>query len=84
MDIPFLILAIAGGLLLPRRRALLAVGGLWAVAVVLVGWGPAKNDDVHTGSLGFWVPWAVVLVIGIALVLLTTHLRARRRTAARS
>jgi hypothetical protein len=83
MDIPFLILAIAGGLLLSRRRALLAAAALWAIAVALVGWGPAKNDGVHTGSLGFWVPWAIVLAIGIGLVMLTTFLRERHRAAPR-
>jgi hypothetical protein len=79
MDIPFLILTIAAGLLLPRTRALIAVTVLWAVAVGMVGWGPAKNDGVRTGSLGFWTPWVVVLAIGLGLTALMAFLRQRRR-----
>lgn len=78
MDIPFLILALAAGLLLSRRRALPVVVGLWAIAVALVGWGPAKSSGVHTDSIGFWLPWAVVLVIGLALATLAAYLRQRR------
>jgi hypothetical protein len=81
MDIPFLILTIAVGLLLPRCRALMATVALWITAVVTVGWGPAKSDGVHTDSFGFWVPWVVVLAIGIGLVMLTAYMRQRRRNA---
>ncbi|HEY2044034.1 MAG TPA: hypothetical protein VGH11_15260 [Jatrophihabitans sp.] len=79
MDIPFLILAIAAGLLLSRRRALIAVTALWAIAVAMVGWGPAHSDGVHTGSIGFWGPWLIALAIGLGLATLMTVLRERRR-----
>jgi membrane protein DedA with SNARE-associated domain len=81
MDIPFLVLALAAGLLLPRSRALLAAAALWAIAVAFVGWGPAHNSDVHTGSLGFWGPWLIVGVIGLGLAAAASTLRARRRNA---
>lgn len=81
MDIPFLILAVAVGLLLPRTRALIAVLVLWAIAVAMVGWGPAHNSNVHTDQLGFWLPWAIVLAIGLALATVMTIVRQRRRIA---
>jgi uncharacterized membrane protein len=80
VDIPFIILAVAAGLLLPRPRALLTVVALWAVAVAMVGWGPAHSDAVHTNSLGFWGPWLIVLVIALGLATLMTIMRARRAT----
>jgi hypothetical protein len=80
MDIPFLILAIAAGLLLSRRRALIAVTTLWAIAVTMVGWGPANSDGVHTDSIGFWGPWLIALAIGLGLATVMTVLRERRRT----
>lgn len=82
MDIPFLVLALAVGLLLPRNRALLAAAGLWAVAVAFVGWGPAHNSNVHTGSFGFWAPWTIVGLIGLGLAAGTSTLRARRGRSA--
>ena len=78
MDIVFLVAAVAAALLLPRPRALVATVGAWALCVAFVGWGPAKNTEVHTTSPGFWVPWMVVLVIGTALCLAISALRARR------
>jgi hypothetical protein len=39
---------------------------------------------VHTSTLGFWVPWAVVLVIGVALVLGVSLVRERRAATSRS
>ncbi len=81
MDIVFLVLSLAAGLLLARSRALLVVVGLWAVAVAMVGWGPAGNADVHTDSAGFWVPWSVALVIGLGLAWLMSYLRQRRRAS---
>jgi hypothetical protein len=81
MDIPFLILAVASGLLLSRKRALLVTGALWVVAVVMVAWGPAHSDGVHTGSAGFWVPWGLVLAIGLGLSAGAHYLRHRRRDA---
>jgi hypothetical protein len=82
MDIPFLVLTLLAALLLPRPRALLATVALWAIAVALVGWGPARSDGVRTASLGFWVPWFVVLAIGILLVLGVNAVRNRRRAGA--
>jgi hypothetical protein len=80
MDIVFLVLALIGALLLPRPRALAAAVGAWAVCLAFVGWGPAHNSGVHTGSAGFWAPWAIVLVLGLGLVSLTDLLRRRRAT----
>ncbi|MGZ4616187.1 MAG: hypothetical protein ACXV4A_11550 [Actinomycetes bacterium] len=81
MDIPFLVLTLVAALFLPRPRALLVTVALWAVAVAMVGWGPAHSDGVRTASLGFWVPWLVVLTIGLLLVLGSSALRGRRRRA---
>jgi hypothetical protein len=78
VDIPFIVLTLLAALFLPRPRALLVTVALWAVAVAMVGWGPAHSDDVETASLGFWVPWLVVLAIGLALVLGVAVLKARR------
>jgi hypothetical protein len=58
---------------------LLATVGLWAVAVAMVGWGPAHSDGVTTASLGFWVPWCIALVVGLAVALGVSALRSRRR-----
>jgi hypothetical protein len=79
MDIVFLALAVAAGLLLPRPRALVATVVAWAACVVLVGWGPAGNSNVHTTSLGFWVPWAVVGLLGLAISAGIATYRQRRR-----
>jgi hypothetical protein len=78
MDIPVIAIAIVAALLLPRERALVVVPIAWAVGLVMVGWGPAHNSDVHTDSAGFWVPWLVVLGICCGLVLVITAVRARR------
>jgi hypothetical protein len=34
----------------------------------MVGWGPADNAQVHTRSLGFWLPRIIVLALGLAAV----------------
>jgi hypothetical protein len=78
VDIPFIVLTLLAALFLPRPRALLVTVALWAVTVALVGWGPAHSDNVETASLGFWVPWLVVLAIGLVLVLGVTFLKDRR------
>lgn len=78
MDIVFLAAAVVAAIFLPRPRALLVTVAVWAVCVSLVGWGPAHNAAVHTRSVGFWVPWGVVLVIGIALAYGITYVRQRR------
>jgi hypothetical protein len=78
MDLVFLVLAIGAGLLLPRGRALLAVVVLWAISVTMVGWGPAHSDGVHTDSFGFWIPWAIALLVGLGAASLASYLRTRR------
>jgi membrane protein DedA with SNARE-associated domain len=82
MDIPVIAIAIIAGLLLPRERALIVAAIAWAIGLVMVGWGPANNSDVHTGSAGFWVPWLVVLVICVGLVFVIGAVRERRSHAA--
>ena len=79
MDVPFIVLTIVAALFLPRHRALLATVALWAVAVAMVGWGPAHSDNVPTASLEFWLPWSVALLVGLAVALGITALRNRRR-----
>ena len=78
MDIPVLAVAIIAALLLPRERALLVVPVAWLIGVVMVGWGPANNSNVHTDSLSFWGPWLILLAICIALVIGITAFRERR------
>lgn len=78
VDIVFLAAAIIAGLLLPRARALPVTVAAWAICLAMVGWGPAHNSDVHTRQAGFWVPWMVVLVIGIGLVCLIDIVKRRR------
>ena len=80
MDIVFLVLALAVGLLLPMRPAVLTTAGLWAVAVAMVAWGPAHNTNVHTGSVGFWAPWLICGLIGEGITAAVCYLRARRLT----
>jgi hypothetical protein len=79
VDVPFIVLTIVAALFLPRHRALLATVALWAVAVAMVGWGPAHSDNVTTASLEFWLPWSVALLVGLALALGITALRNRGR-----
>lgn len=78
MDIPVIAVAIIAAFLLPRQRALMVVPAAWAVGVLMVGWGPAHNSNVHTDSAGFWGPWLILLVICCALVLGITAVRERR------
>jgi hypothetical protein len=74
MDIVVLAVALIAALLLPRERALAVAAVAWAAGVAMVAVGPAHNEDVHVGSAGFWVPWAVVallcalLVVGVGAV----------------
>jgi hypothetical protein len=79
MDAPFIVLTIVAALFLPRPRALLATVALWAVAVAMVGWGPAHSDNVPTASLEFWLPWSIALLVGLAIAFGITALRNRRR-----
>ena len=84
MDAPFIVLTIVAALFLPRPKALLATVALWAVAVAMVGWGPAHSDNVPTASLEFWLPWSIALLVGLALAFGITALRNRRRKAAQA
>jgi hypothetical protein len=81
VDIVFLAIVIIASLLLPRNRALLVTPAAWAVCLAFVGWGPAHNSDVHLRSAGCWVPWCIVLVIGLGLTYGITYLRQRREAA---
>jgi hypothetical protein len=78
MDIPVIAVAIIASLLLTRQRALIVVPLVWAIALVMVAWGPAHNSSVHTHTAGFWVPWLVVLALSCGIVLGVTALRQRR------
>jgi hypothetical protein len=78
MDIPVIAVSIIAGLLLSRQRALMVAAAAWVVGLVMVGWGPANNSDVHTDSIGFWGPWVAVLAICCAIVFGLTALRERR------
>jgi hypothetical protein len=77
VDIPVIAVAIIASLLLTRQRALIVVPIVWAIALVMVGWGPAHNSDVHTDSAGFWAPWLVVLALCCGIVVGITALRSR-------
>ncbi|MDQ1643198.1 MAG: hypothetical protein QOJ90_2549 [Actinomycetota bacterium] len=79
MDIPFIVLTIVAALFLPRPRALLVTVALWAVAVAMVGWGPAHSDNVRTASLEFWLPWSIALLVGLAIAFGVSALRNRGR-----
>ncbi|MDQ1586371.1 MAG: hypothetical protein QOH80_1736 [Actinomycetota bacterium] len=79
MDIPFIVLTIVAALFLPRPRALLVTVALWAVAVAMVGWGPAHSDNVQTASLEFWLPWSIALLVGLAIAFGVSALRNRSR-----
>lgn len=68
MDIVVLAIAVIAGLLLSRPKALAVAFAGWLFGLVMVGVGPAHNADVHLGSAGFWVPWAVVLVLCVLIV----------------
>ena len=82
MDIFFFAVAITAALLLPRSRALVVIVAAWVFSFVMVGWGPAGDDTAHPDRLGFWVPWVVVLAIGLVVAFGIRALRDRRRTTA--
>jgi membrane protein DedA with SNARE-associated domain len=81
MDIPVIAVSLIAGLLLSRERAFMIAAAAWLVGLVMVGWGPANNSDVHTNSVGFWAPWVVVLAICLGIVFGLTALRERRAAA---
>lgn len=68
MDIVVLAIALVAALLLPRNKALVVAVAGWAFGVAMVAWGPAHNSSVHLGSAGFLVPWAIALVVCVAIV----------------
>jgi hypothetical protein len=68
MDIVVLAIAVIAGLLLSRPRALAVAGAGWLFGLLMVAVGPAHNSDVHVGSAGFWVPWAIVLALCALIV----------------
>jgi hypothetical protein len=78
MDIPVVAVALITGLLLSPRRALLVTAVAWAGALVMVGWGPAHNSNVHLRSIGFWGPWFILLVICCGLIFGIDALQRRR------
>jgi hypothetical protein len=78
VDIVFLAVAVIAALLLARQRALVVTLSAWALCVAMVGWGPANNANVHTQSVGFWLPWIIVLGIGSALAYGIGLLKQRR------
>jgi hypothetical protein len=82
VDIVFLAATVIAALLLPRARALLVTVAAWAISLAMVGWGPAHNSDVHTRQAGFWVPWIIVLAIGVGLVYGINLLKNRRAARA--
>ena len=83
MDIVVLLVAVVTGFLLAPRLALPIVAVVWAIALALVGWGPAHSSGTHTGTVGFWVPWLVVLALACAIVLGVNWLLRRRGRAPR-
>ena len=78
MDIVYLAAVIVAAITLPRQRALVVAVGAWAFCVAFVGWGPARSDGVHVTTTGFWVPWIVVLGLGLLVAAGVSTLRARR------
>jgi hypothetical protein len=81
MDFVVLAAALIAALVLSRDRAFAVAVVAWCAGVAMVAWGPAHNDSVDTGSLGFWGPWAIVLVVEVLIVVGVDRLR-RRRVAA--
>lgn len=81
MDIVYLAAVVVSAITLPRTRGLVVAVGAWAFCVAFVGWGPAKSDGVHVATAGFWVPWVVILGIGLLLAAGISTLRARRTAA---
>jgi heme/copper-type cytochrome/quinol oxidase subunit 2 len=81
MDLVVIAAALIAALTLSRGRALTVAVVVWCPGVAMVAWGPANNESVDTGSLGFWGPWAIVLVVEVLLVVAVDRVR-RRRVAA--
>jgi hypothetical protein len=82
MDIVVVAIALIAALLANRERALAIAAVAWVAGVLMVAVGPAHNDDVHTGSAGFWLPWLVVGALCAAIVYGVSALRRRRTVQA--
>jgi predicted membrane protein len=78
MDIPVVAVALITGLLLSPRRALAITAVAWVAALVMVGWGPAHNSNVHLRSVGFWGPWLILLALCTGLVFGIDAIQRRR------
>jgi hypothetical protein len=78
MDIIVIAIALIAALLATRQRALAIAAVAWIAGVLMVAIGPAHNDDVHTGSAGFWAPWLIVGALCALIVYGVTALRRRR------
>ena len=78
MDLVVVAAAIATGLLLSRRRALVVTAAAWLFSISMVAWGPAHNSNVHLDALGFWAPWTILAVLATGIVFGCSALRARR------
>ena len=81
MDIVYLAAVIVAAITLPRQRALMVAVGVWAFCVAFVGWGPGKSDGVHVATAGFWIPWVIVLGIGLLISGGVSTFRARHSAA---
>ena len=78
MNIVVLILALLIGYVVRRLAWVFAgVVVVWAIALAMVAWGSAHSAGVDVGSAGFWVPWAIVLLIARALAYGLHALRSR-------
>lgn len=78
MDLVVVAAAIAAGLLLSRKRALIVTVVVWVISMSMVAWGPAHNSNVHLHSIGFWAPWSILALLVIGIVFGCSALRAHR------
>lgn len=77
MDIVVVAITLIASFALSRTRALPVAALAWIFGLGMVAFGPAHNSDVHLGSAGFWVPWAVVLVVSVGIVFGVDALKRR-------
>jgi hypothetical protein len=82
MPILVLVIAAVAGFLLARRIAFIVTAVGWAAGVLMVGFGPAGDGTQETGSLVFWGPWLIILVLALAVTWLVGALRSRARAKA--
>ena len=79
MPLVFMAISIAAGLYLPRARALVVIGLAWIGSAAMVAWGPANDAAIEPGTASFWVPWTIVLLLGVAAGLGLRWRKDRRR-----